>query len=249
MSEKEVHWEVQLLGDTADLEHLSRHFSTGPIAVREDHQNAGHVYRSSSFDACESSDQVLGVANDELIVLSGILRLVRQSHQNLRTGAVYKYRADGNRDTYVHLADSIRVHARIGDVTVYATDADGNLIEQPAAVPRTVAISALAIEDASVKKAMRLFASVDAQTWVGLYRLYEVIEADVGGEHTMRKLGWGSANDLKRFKRSANSVSVAGDAARHGKEQSIPPDHPMTREEATAFVNFVMQAWLATKGV
>jgi hypothetical protein len=249
MSESDGRWEVQLLGDSSDLEHLERCFGAGTRIVRADQQDAGHLYWSSAFEGCSQSEQVLKIASDDLVVLSGILKLVRHSHQNLRTGAVYKYRPDGNRDTYVHLSDSIHVNARAGDISVSITDVDGNLVQQQNPTPPTVAISALAAQDVSVKKAMRLFASVDAKTWVSLYRIYEVIEADVGGEHAMRKLGWRSESDLKRFKHSSNSVSVAGDAARHGKEQSNPPADPMKVDEAFAFVTFALHKWLARKAV
>lgn len=59
----------------------------------------------------------------------------------------------------------------------------------------------------------------------------------------------GSPEDLKRFKHSANSVTVAGDHARHGRELEQPPKKPMTPEEAIAYLNYVAQAWLASKGV
>jgi hypothetical protein len=248
MSENDRRWEVQLLGDSSDLEHLERCFGAGTRIVRADQQNAGHLYWSSTFEGCSQSEQVLKIASDDLVVLSGILKLVGHSHQNLRTGAVYKHRPDGNRDIYVHLSDSIHVHARAGDISVSITNLDGNLVQQPNPVPRTVAISALTVQDASVEKVMRLFASAEARTWVGLYRIYEVIEGDVGGEYAMRKLAWISESDLKRFKHSSNSVTVAGDAARHGKELNNPPSDPVTREEVTAFVILIIHAWLEAKG-
>ena len=89
----------------------------------------------------------------------------------------------------------------------------------------------------------------DAQTWVGMYRIHEVIEHDLGGEHSMRKRGWGSGTDHKRFKHSANSVSVGGDESRHGEELGASPKNPMAPEEAVAYLNYVVEAWLASKGV
>jgi hypothetical protein len=82
-----------------------------------------------------------------------------------------------------------------------------------------------------------------------MYRIHEVIEHDLGGENAMKKKGWGSANDLKRFKHSANSVNVGGDEARHGKEIQDPPKNPMSVEEADAYLQYVVQAWLTSKGV
>jgi hypothetical protein len=94
---------------------------------------------------------------------------------------------------------------------------------------------------------MRLIAASDASSWVGMYRLYEVIEANVGGERSMQHLNCGSGDALKRFKHSANSVAIAGDAARHGKECGLPPTNPMSLEEARAYLNYMLETWLASK--
>lgn len=94
---------------------------------------------------------------------------------------------------------------------------------------------------------MRLLGGSDDKTRVGMYRIYEVIEADSGGESALKKRGWGPEQDLKRFKHSANSVSVAGDSARHGKELAQPPKQPMSIDDAASYLNYVVHEWLSSK--
>ena len=241
-------WQVQIQGWVSDLEHLARHFASTPQRVVKDERDGGFLYESESFAACLKSEEVLKLANEELCILSGVLKITRDSPEPLRTGAVYKQNASGGRDVFVHIQETLNVRAEIGEVTVTVTDSEGNSITRPAPPPRTVAIAQLAVIDPSVAKAMRLLASPDHKSWVGMYRINEVIEADMGGEHTLKKCGWGSAQDLKRFKHSANSVTVAGDAARHGKELDKPPTHPMSSDEAAAYLNYVLQSWLSSKG-
>jgi hypothetical protein len=241
-------WQVQIQGWGSDLEHLARHFESLPFRVVKDERDGGFVYESDAFTVCSTSEEVLAIAEREFCVLSGVLKLARGSHEPLRAGAVYKPNAAGGRDVFVHLHDTLQIRAELGDVTVTVTDAQGNVVTKPARPPRTIAIARLAATDAAVAKAMRLLSATDSQSWVGLYRIYEVVEADAGGEPAFKKRGWGSAGDLKRFKHSANSVTVAGDAARHGKELSSPPAKPMSSEEATAYVNYVVSPWLASKG-
>jgi len=207
-----------------------------------------YLYRSKAFDACETSEEVLATADDDFAVLSGVLKCGRDSREPVLAGAVHKCHANGRREVFLHIREGIQLRAEFGEVTVTVTDAQGNHVQQITTPPRTVTISALATQDAAVTKAMRLFADPDVKTWVGLYRLHEVIEADVGGEHSLQKRNWGSKHDLKRFKHSANSVTVAGDAARHGKDHDQPPPNPMTIEEAVAYANDVLHAWLASKG-
>ncbi|MDP2379489.1 MAG: hypothetical protein Q8M35_03185 [Pseudohongiella sp.] len=191
---------------------------------------------------------MLQLANDELCVLSGVLKMMRDSPEPLRTGAVYRRNSAGGRDVFLHIQETVNVRAELGEVTVTVTDADGNVVTRPAPPPRTVTITKLAATDNSVSKAMRLLAAPDHKSWVGMYRIHEVIEGDVGSKSALRKCGWGSAQDLKRFKHSANSVSVAGDSARHGKELQLPPKHPMSIDEAAAYLNYVLQSWLSSKG-
>lgn len=248
MNQPMWHWEVQIQGGLSDLDHLVRHFAAGHTRVTRDERDDSFLYQSDSFRTCTTSEEVLQIAEGEFAVLSGVLKFARGSRELLRAGAVYKRHSNGSRDVFVHIHDSIQVCVEMGEVTVSVTDAEGNVIHRPSPPPRTVSISALVVRDEAVKRVMRLIAAPDANTWVGLYRMHEVIESDVGGERSLKKRGWGSAQDLKRFKHSANSVSVAGDKARHGKEHEQPPANPMTIDEAEAYVNYVQHAWLATKG-
>ncbi len=241
-------WQVQLHGWGSDLEHLARHFGSQPVRVVRDERDGAFLYESDAFATCSTSEEVLAIAEKELCALSGVLKLCRGSHEPLRPGAVYKRNAAGGRDIFLHLRDTLQVRVEFGEVTVTVTDSQGNVVTKPPPPPRSIAITRLALADAAVAKAMRLLSAEDSETWVGLYRIYEVVEADVGGELALKKRGWGSAGDLKRFKHSANSVTVAGDAARHGKELTSPPANPMSLEEAAAYVNYVVSAWLAAKG-
>lgn len=241
-------WQVQIQGWASDLEHLALHFTTRPFRVYTDERDGGFMYESDSFEACRTSEEVLKRANEELCVLSGVLRMTRDSPEPLHTGAVYRRNSSGGRDIFLHVQDALHIHADFGEVTLTVTDAEGNVITRPAPPPRTVAIAQLAVIDTSVAKAMRLLAEPDHKSWVGMYRIHEVIEADIGSEHALKKRGWGSSQDLKRFKHSANSVTVAGDSARHGKEVEQPPRHPMSIDEAAAYLNYVLQSWLSSKG-
>lgn len=241
-------WQVQIQGSTSDLEHLARHFTAPPKRVIRDTRGSGFLYEAASFSACSTPAEVLAVADQELAVLSGALRLARRSREPLRSGAVYRQNATGCRDVFVQIRETLRLRMELGEVTTTVTDGGGTVLTRPTLPPRTVLLAQLAAFDAAVAKALRLHAEDDAKSWVGLYRIYEVVEADVGGQEALKKLSWGSTRDLRRFKHSANSVTVAGDCARHGKELEQPPKNPMTIHEAAAYVGYIVQSWLASKG-
>lgn len=242
-------WQVQLEGDKRDVEFLSKIFATGPRKVIRDEQGPGYLYESDSFHSCSTSEEVEQLAEGELAVLSGILKLERDARDGLKYGAVYRRNANGGRDIFVRIRESLQLRVEMGAVTATVTDAAGNVIAQPPPPPpRSAALLQLSAGDAAVAKVLRLLSAPDAMTWVSLYRIHEVIEDDVGGQHKLEKQGWGSADDLRRFKHSANSVQVGGDKSRHGKEPHVPPKNPMTLAEAEAYAKYIVQAWLTSKG-
>jgi hypothetical protein len=240
-------WQIQIQGWASDLEHLALHTASKSRRIVRDEKNSNFLYESNSFDACMESVEVLKIANEELSVLSGVLKLTRNSHEVLKTSAVYKKNATGGKDVFVHLHESLQIHVEIGEVTVTITDPDGRITTRPSPQPRTITIAELAIVDPAVAKTLRLVADPNFKSWVNLYRIHEVIDKDVGGENALKNKGWGSESDLKRFKHSANSVSVAGDLARHGKEDSLPPKNPMSIDEAAAYLNYVLESWITSK--
>ena len=241
-------WQVQLEGDVRDLEFLAEVFPAGPLKVFLDSQGADYMYESDAFHLCTFSEEVERIAENDVALLSGILKLEREAHDHLRMGAVYRPNANGGRDIFVRVREALQVSVKMGTVNAVVTDALGNVITPPALPPRSAVLLQLAGTDAAVARVLRLLSAADAMTWVGMYRLHEVVEAEVGGQHKLANSGWGSADDRRRFKHSANSVEVAGDHSRHGTEPRVPPKNPMTLAEAEAYVKYIVQAWLASKG-
>lgn len=249
MSTRLSSWFVQIQGSQRDLEHLTEHFTLESSLVQHDEQSHGFVYESKAFSPCRTSEEVLKIADEHFLILSGIFKLVRESMELLRSGAVYRTNEAGGRDIFVQLSEGAQMRAECGVLGTTVTDSQGNVVFMPPPAPRTTALFKLAFSKPELAKAMRLLSAPDAHSWVNLYRIYEVIEADIGGEHSLKTRGWGSSQDLKRFKHSANSVTVAGDAARHGKEQDQPPKNPMSIDEARAYTNYLIEAWLASMAV
>ncbi|WP_155888331.1 hypothetical protein [Cupriavidus sp. WS] len=243
-------WKVRLKGDVRDLEFLAKTLETGPRMVTHSRESPAYLYESESFHQCCSPEEVEQLAEQELAVLSGILKLERNARDSLTYDAIYKPNLSGGEDVFVRIRDSIEARAEVGAIAVVASDAAGSVVGKSALPPpRAALLLQLGADDEAVAKVLRLLNGLDAASWVGLYRICEVIEADVGGQHKLEKQGWGSAEDLRRFKHSANSVQVGGDKSRHGKEPQQPPKNPMTLPEAEGYVRYILQAWLARKGV
>ncbi len=157
--------------------------------------------------------------------------------------AVYRRHADGKRDIALFFHAALKVRS---EVTATLSVAGASATALPVRASPVVSLVEQAMRDQSVAKALRLLAG-DPNTWVGLYRIHEVIDNDLGGEHALIKKGWVGSRQLKRFKHSANSVAVGGDSARHGKELTVPPRDPMSLTEAQAYVRYILEAWLVSK--
>lgn len=240
-------WEVSLQGRDGDLRYLARYFTSPPTVIVRSEFESSYVLRMDAFSACKESTGVLELAERQLVILSGILKLERNSPETLRVGAVFRRRG-GGRDVFIHVRDTLRITLETGEPVVTVTDAEGNVVSAPEAPAPAVRIAALCAHYPAVAKVIRLIAAPDSRTWVGLYRIYEVLESDVGGQAALVQKSWGSATDQDRFKHSANSVTVAGDNARHGKEHNAPPKNPMTIEEASVYVDGLLRGWLVSKG-
>ena len=248
MAQQNCRWEVHVEGDHGDLSYLADHLVNGPLRVSINVLSGGFSLYSHLFDGLHTSEEVMDIATRMAAMLSGIVEITRGSRVRLRTGAVYRLNANGSRDTFVHVKAAFVAAATLGSATVTITDANGNVVSRPPPPPRVVRLTELAIQDAAVAKAMRLTQQEDAGTWVGLYRVFELIRADSGGARVLVARGWASKRLQERFARSCNSVAVAGDSARHGTESTEPPPDRMSRAEARAFIRYLVEAWLTLKG-
>lgn len=83
-------------------------------------------------------------------------------------------------------------------------------------------------------------------TWSELYLLFELVQADVGGQ--MLDLGWISPGEANLFTHTANSYSTLRGDGRHGKDKDKPPAHPMPHGVATTLACGLVQAWLRHLG-
>lgn len=239
-------WEVDLVGDESDLNHLVKHFTNGPCHIWRDETTGQVLMRVDGFPPNAEARQVQEAASVTVRQLSGVLKVIRGSKTPLQTGGVMQRQANGTRNVFL-FAESLAMATCFMEAAVFVRDANGNLVERPSPPPRTLVLAKLMLTDAALAKAMRLRDANDAGTWVGLYRLYEVIKHDVGSERAMVSRGWTSKAQQDRYRHTSNSPDAAGDDARHGATNDEPPANPMTLEEARTFVEGILQAWLDKK--
>jgi hypothetical protein len=235
-------WQVQLVGDPADLRMLADALCDPPVTVSE--ENGEFLLRCAHFDGLTDAHDVGARAGEIVTALSGLSRLELGSDRRIRVGSVMMVSPDGRRHTYL-LPEPGELRLRGLPIGIEIRRADGAVETHRPGDPVRELIP-MATKDPTAAKALRL-RDVDRLGWVELYRLYEVIEADAGGPPNIIQRGWARGGELRRFTHTANSVSAAGDEARHGRERTQPPGDPMTLSEAKELVDRILKGWLRTK--
>ncbi len=230
-------WEVHIAGPEETLQELAQAFPYNPSVTR---QGDAWVLRSQTFDILSDAGAVREQAERMIDSLSALSRLLLQSKNPLEIMSLTQI-TDGTHNLYVQLRGE-EIRANAGFVRAQRFDADGTVKESRPSDPAPAWL-AKAEGNPQVARALRLRNSQNLM-WTDLHRLYEVIRAGVGGDAAIVAAGWTSGNQLERFTRSANSVTVAGDVARHGVERSHPPANPMTLSQARAFVDALLRNWL-----
>jgi hypothetical protein len=228
-------WRVTLIGDSWDLGSLAE------LGVGVTGDGNTFVLYSAEFERFTDASEVRQHAIKLVEMLNGIARIAVGDFDPVEVGAVHGDDGDGTHSVLV--VDKVRVRARAKVRIVDATTGSPVVTTTPSGVPASWV--SIAARDQNVRQALRLIAgAVDP---VNLYRVFEVIRADVGGEDQVVTKGWATRSGIRRFRHTVNSVNALGDAARHGAEPGQPPADPISVPEAAAFVWGLLAKWLASK--
>jgi len=63
--------------------------------------------------------------------------------------------------------------------------------------------------------------------WWNLFKVYEIIKEEVGGDKEIQKTGWVTKEELSLFWQTAQSWEALGDAARHADKKYKAPENTM----------------------
>lgn len=233
-------WEIHITGPPDILQELAQAFRDDPSVAA---QGEGWILRSRTFDGLSDATAVREQAERIVDSLSAISRLLLQSERPLKVLSVAEVRADGSRKAVSIQLESEGLRAMTGRLTPSIIQADGTVTVTSASAAAAPKWLAKAEGKPGLAHALRL-RNVQKLMWTDLYRLYEVLRAEVGGDTTIVQAGWTSRSQLDRFTRSADSVTVAGDDARHGVERQQPPAKPMTLTQARSFIDALLCKWL-----
>jgi hypothetical protein len=229
-------WIVPLVGHQFDLEDLPLWFAGLDVHVeRRDNGFALVIPSQIVGDRCEP---VRAFAEEQLALLNGIGRLISSSYRPISlTDNLFGVDSAGVVRNTVAAIGSAEMRVKAGSVQVVVGGA-----RQPD--PAEGAASSLIRASACSRRAHDALIIIGRPdlTWSELYLLFELVEAEVGGQ--MFELAWISRGDADLLTRTANSYSVLRSGGRHGKDRGDPPARPMQYALAVTLVRALVLAWL-----
>jgi len=233
-------WLVRLRGEKFDLEDLPSLLRSPEHTVIE--EDGSYYLKSSDFDSFSSADDVRKCAIKIIDWLNGAMKLRSPNFRSVFEDGVTFINEDGKRHHYVYLKGTIAARTK---VSAELTTSNGTLqvAPQPSDVESWLS---LAKRDKAVADAFHFFGF--RRDWFNLYKVYEIIRDDVGGEVKLKEKNWVPNKYLKNFTRTAQSREAIGDDARHASEKPAPPEkNPMTRKEAESLIRKLLRDWLSSK--
>jgi hypothetical protein len=229
-------YRVRVLGDAHALDVISKRLPT-PIKLLKE----GDEYwlEAPSIDAEASPGEAQAAASKLVTYIRGAMRIAHvRSSSPVEVNAVRVYDSSGKGVSHHVFAGTAGAMGMIGGTPATVT---GQASPLP---PGTIPIDK-ALTDRSVADALEYLAR--DESWYELYKAFEVVRGDVGGEAAIDGLGWATDTEMERFRRSADNAAVSGYEARHADRGLNPPKNPMTLADASVFISRLVEAWLATK--
>ncbi len=227
-------------GRPNDLVVLARNFTGDPAIRCDDGEN--YYLTSSSLDALFSNPADFRDAASSLLVpLNGASCVLNPDYRPVRLRGSYSD-SEGRGHVAV-LGTAVETATAFAMATVSVNGVPQEPTPSPA--PK---LARLAGQHPDVTEVFRLMAGVDPLDWFTLYKVFEIVRDNVGGQQELINSGWKSRKksrqELSAFTASANLPHVSGDTARHARPNSGSPQHTMTPDEARRYISGLVRAWL-----
>lgn len=242
-------WKVRLEGHTFDLNHLAQLDKSDfwSVAKFED----GYFLESPVFEHYYDHHDVYGAATELLEKINGLVRLASSSYEPVKLGnALRRFDDDANKHDQYIILETIETKIRAGSLSkLTVSNPNGTVKEAPRAPTLAEKGFPTALNDENMVDALHYWSTFE-NSWYNLYKILEIIEADVGGQRELESVDWGGprvSSEIVRFKRTANNNKVLGYDARHERSPYAPPANPMNLDNAVAFVRKLLHSWIEYK--
>jgi len=236
-------WAIRLIGDARILDLLCEIKHPNLTIIKK---SDGYYLESSIFDGLETHYNIRKHASKIISALNGTLTLLIDSHGELNFDFIVKTQEDGTETIYGVFSDRV---CMTDSLSIEIRDKNGKLIEKYNPLSNALEILEFAVHSDDVFRVLNFlhYKKLNKKlNWTNLYKIFEIIEKDVGGTKKLVELGWTTKKKLERFKHTANSPTATGDEARHAIENT-PPSKPMQLNEAINYIKQLVMNWINFK--
>ncbi len=225
---------IQLLGDRLDIQDLQTGLRTSDWKIIK--ETDGYYLTSDFLSSIADSKDIESKAKQIIDLLNGASSIVHRDHKKIETGSIIKVDEEGKRAIFMSINEAIKVRVRMSAVVLRK-----GVVEEPSSnIENWITI---AQKHESVRDVLHFFNDI---TWWNLYKVYEIIRDDVGGQNRLYKLV--PKTELSLFTQAAQSRELLGDQARHASKKKYPaPTTPMTIDEAFAAIKRLFEIWIKLK--
>jgi len=231
-------WLVRLKGERFDLEDFPKLLRSPEVRVVEE---SGSFYlESSEFNSLTLAEEVSERGRALIKLINGVSKFNRNNFLGISEDGITRVEDDGKRHNYVFLEGSAKIRTKVSaQLTGIGADGSEKVTTQPSALESLLEV---AKKYNVVADALSFYRD---NTWISLYKAYEIIRDNVGGK--IIKNGWSVDSDINRFTQTAQSRAALGDSARHASKKYKPPAQPMTLLEARVLIKTILSRWVSSK--
>jgi len=227
---------VQLDGETIDLQDLEEVLRGLQgyewEIIKEDER---YYLCNGNIDQIIDARDTVEVANKVIRILNGISNVLYPNHHIVKAGQFIFLDQQGRKHNYL-FAEPAKYRTRVRGTLTDANGAQGQ--NEPYSHELVKAAS-----NVNVRDALYFFSE---PTWFNLYKVYEVIRADIRGS-TKELKDYVQEDDLSKFTYTANSRDAIGDLSRHGKIFPVNKEKELTLYKSQLLVRRLIEAWVKDK--
>lgn len=234
-------WLVQLRGEKFDLEELPGLFTLDNLKIVED--KGKYYLKSKKFNSIAEASKIKVRAEKLLKLINGAVKIHDSKFQPVSIGGIEKIEKNGRSSQYL-FPESIKSRSRVSGNLSVIKAGSGQKEKSTKKISSAESWVEYANQDKNLAKVLGFF-SYKKSTWENLYKIYEVIEEDMGAG--IHKKGWAIKSKINIFTQTANSYLAISDESRHAHEKIPAPKIPMKLPEAKSLIRSIVHNWLREK--
>ena len=222
----------QLIGEKLDIEDLKTGLLSRVWTIA--FEKEGYYLSSKILDGLFNNREIVLKACEFIDIMNGAANILYSNHKNVEVGNLTIVGPNGSNHVLIAETGHFKLRSRVREhLSVKNNDTSQPIIETWLNKSNV---------NSNVKDALHFFSEV---TWWNLYKIYEIINEDIGGQRRLYKLI--DKDQIKLFTQAAQSRELLGDNARHASKKYAPPKVKLTLEQACHIIVVLFKKWVDSK--